>query len=162
MIISPSRFRVSSSSTRMIVKSYGPEGAPMVIVKECTSHTCHPQHHVLWYLFHQPTTTVSLKVTYKFVIYIYIYIYIYIKHVSQGQGRKFNLPGPYANGPPPLASTVINRIAPQGSHRYSRRGHNTIVLHTHTKSKINRNDKVPVSITRHILFLSQEYTFNLP
>ena len=121
MIISPSRFRVSSSSTRMIVQSYGPEGAPMVIVKECTGHTCHPQHHVLWYLFHQPTTTVSLKVTYKFDIYK--------KHVSQGQGRKFNLLGPFANGPPPLASTVVNRIAPQGSHRYSRRGHNTIVLH---------------------------------
>ena len=47
---------------------------------------------------------------------------------SQGQGMKFNFPGPFANGPPPLASTVINRIAPQGSHRYSRRGHNTIVL----------------------------------
>ena len=43
----------------MIVKSCGPVGAPMVIVKECTGHTCHPQHHVLWYLFHQPTTTVS-------------------------------------------------------------------------------------------------------
>ena len=69
MIISPSRFRASSSSMRMIVKSYGPEGAPIVIVKECTGHTCHPQQHVLWYLFHQPTTTVSLKVTYKFDIY---------------------------------------------------------------------------------------------
>ena len=50
------------------------------------------------------------------------------KHVSEGQGRTFSLPGPFANGPPPLASTVINRIALQGSHRYSRRGHNTIVL----------------------------------
>ena len=28
-----------------------------------------------------------------------------------------------------VASAVINRIAPQGSYRYSRRGHNTIVLH---------------------------------
>ena len=28
-----------------------------------------------------------------------------------------------------IASTVINRMAPQGSRRYSRRGHNTIVLH---------------------------------
>ena len=37
-------------------------------------------------------------------------------------GGKFNLPGPFAIGPPPFASTVINRIAPQGSHRYSRRG----------------------------------------
>ena len=104
----------------MIVKSYGPEGAPMVIVKECTGHTCHP-HHFLWYLFHQPTTTVSLKVTCKFDTYK--------THVSQGQGWKFNLPGPFANGPPPLASTVINRIALQGSHCYSWRGHNTVVLH---------------------------------
>ena len=54
----------------MIVKSYGTEGAPMVIVKECIGHTCHPQHHVLWYLLYQPTTTVSLKVTYEFDIYI--------------------------------------------------------------------------------------------
>ena len=50
----------------MIVKSCGPVGAPMVIVKECTGHTRHPQHHDLWYLFHQPMTTVSLKATYEF------------------------------------------------------------------------------------------------
>ena len=102
LIISPSRFMDVFLSTRMMVKSYGLVGAPMAMVKECTGHTCHPQHHVLWYLFHQPPTAISLKVTYEFDI-----------HES-----------------PQLARTVFNRIAPQGSHRYCRRGHNTIVLHT--------------------------------
>ena len=37
----------------------------MAIVSECTGHTCHSQHHVLWYFFHQPTTTLSLEFTYE-------------------------------------------------------------------------------------------------
>ena len=40
----------------------------MAIVSECTGHTCHSQHHVLWYLFRQPTTTVLLELTYEFDI----------------------------------------------------------------------------------------------
>ena len=40
----------------------------MAIVRECTGHTCHSQHHVLWYLFRQPTTTVLLELTYEFYI----------------------------------------------------------------------------------------------
>ena len=40
----------------------------MAIVSECTDHTCHSQHHVLWYLFRQPTTTVLLEFTYEFDI----------------------------------------------------------------------------------------------
>ena len=33
----------------------------MAIVSECTGHTCHSQHHVLWYFSRQPTTTILLK-----------------------------------------------------------------------------------------------------
>ena len=40
----------------------------MAIVSECTGHTCHSQHHVLWHFFRQPTTTVLLLFTYEFDI----------------------------------------------------------------------------------------------
>ena len=47
--------------------------------------------------------------------------------------RRFINSNPLVNERPQLAGTVINRIAPRGAHRDSRRGHNTIVLqHTHT------------------------------
>ena len=40
----------------------------MAIVSECTGHTCHSQHHVLWHFFRQSTTTVLLVFTYEFDI----------------------------------------------------------------------------------------------
>ena len=40
----------------------------MAIVRECTGHTRHSQHHVLWYFFRQPMTTVLLEFTYEFDI----------------------------------------------------------------------------------------------
>ena len=100
----------------MTTKSYGPVGTPMVIVSECTGHTCHSQHHVLWYLFHQPMTTVFKKQQHMNSI-------SKKKHVYQGQGEggggKFNLPvkvGGTLVESVHVASAVINRIAPQGSH----------------------------------------------
>ena len=65
-------------------------------------------------------TTVLLEFTYEFDIQE--------KACFSRSRGEVQSSGPFANGPPPLASTVINRIAPQGSHRYSRRGHNTIEL----------------------------------
>ena len=156
MFISPSRFRETSSSTRMTIKSYGPVGMPMVIVSEYT-------HNITFC----GTSSINLrqpslkKITYEFDIIIRKSMFLKVK------GRKFNRPGPFANKPGQsssarcpavwgpydnespmqwpirpisslggalvdsvhIASTVVNRIAPQGSHRYSRRGHNTTVLH---------------------------------
>ena len=60
------------------------------------------------------------------------------------KGGKFNRPVKVDSVH--IASAVINRIAPQGSHRYSRRGHNTIVLHPsfssfNILSKMSLNDR---------------------
>ena len=127
MIISPSRFRVTTSSTRMTIKWYGPVqvvGSPMAIVSECTGHTCHSQHHVLWYLFHQPTTAVFLEVTYEFDIYIYIRKSVFLKvkggssivpaHLptsnEPGQSSSARCPavwGPYDNESPDLCHLPI-------------------------------------------------------
>ena len=102
----------------------------MAIVRECTGHTCHSQHHVLWYFFRQPTTTVLLEFTYEFDIQEKACF-------SRSRGVEFNRPvqgrgstcrfGARSEGGQRVRS--INRIAPQGCHRYSRRGHDTIVLH---------------------------------
>ena len=86
----------------------------MAIVSECTGHTRHSQHHVLWYFFHQPTTTVSLEFTYELDI-----IEKACCSRSRG-GGEFNRPVKVDSVH--VARAVINRIAPQGSHRYSRRG----------------------------------------
>ena len=95
----------------------------MAIVSECTGHTCHSQHHVLWYFFRQPTTTVSLKFTYEFDIQEKACF-------SRSRAGKFNRPvqgrgstcrfGARSEGGQRVRS--INRIASQGSHRYSRGG----------------------------------------
>ena len=95
----------------------------MAIVRECTGHTCHSQHHVLWYFSRQPTTTVLLN------------IYILVRYsrkacFSKSRGGKFNRPvqgrgstcrfGARSEGGQRVRS--INRIASQSSHRYSRGG----------------------------------------
>ena len=65
------------------------------------------------------TSSVSLEFTYELDI-------IEKACFSRSKGGKFNRP--VKVDLVHVASAVINRIAPQGSHRYSRRGHNTIVL----------------------------------
>ena len=88
MIISLSRFRVTSYSTRMTIKSYGPVGMPMVIVSEYT-------HNITFC----GTSSINLrqpslkKITYEFDIIIRKSMFLKVK------GRKFNRPGPFANEP---------------------------------------------------------------
>ena len=75
-------------------------------------------------------TTVLLEFTYEFDIHEKACF-------SRSRGGKFNRPvqgrgsafrfGARSDGGQRVRS--INRIAPQGCHRYSRRGHDTIVLH---------------------------------
>ena len=94
----------------------------MAIVRECTGHTCHSQHHVLWY------DNRLIK---------YLHSILKKGMFLKVRGGKFNHPvqgwgsacrfGARSEGSQRVRS--INRIAPQGSHRYSRRGHDTIVLH---------------------------------
>ncbi len=94
----------------------------MAIVRECTGHTCHSQHHVLWY------DNRLIK---------YLHSILKKGMFLKVRGGKFNRPvqgwgstcrfGARSEGSQRVRS--INRIAPQGSHRYSRRGHDPIVLH---------------------------------
>ena len=90
----------------------------MAIVSECTGHTCHSQHHVLWYFFRQPTTTVLLEFTYEFDIQEKARF----SRLKEGGGGGGSSIVPFKAGGAlvdsvHVASAVINRIAPQGSHR---------------------------------------------
>ena len=105
----------------------------MAIVSECAGHTCHSQHHVLWYL---SSTYDNRLIKYLHINSIFKKKHVFLKS-GGGGGGEFTCPvqgwgstcrfGARSEGSQRVRS--INRIAPQGSHRYSRRGHDTIVLH---------------------------------
>ncbi len=129
----------------------------MAIVRERIGHTDHPYHHVLWYdnllikydrpsyglvgdadgysqRAHRPYRS---PVPSRFVVRQPSYQIKRACFSKSGGGGKFNRP---VQGWGSICRFVvrsedsqrvrsINRIAPQGSHRYSRRGHDTIVLH---------------------------------
>ena len=99
----------------------------MAMVRECIGHTGHSQHHVLWY------DNLLIKYLHKKGMFLRV------KEGGGGVGGggKFNRPVQgwgstcrfVARSEDSQRVRSINRITPQGSHRYSRRGHDTIVLH---------------------------------
>ena len=94
----------------------------MAMVRERVGHTDHSYHHVLWY------DNLLIKYLHKKGMFL---------RVKEGGEGKFNRPvqgwgstcGFVARSEDSQRVRSINRITPQGSHRYSRRGHDTIVLH---------------------------------
>ena len=105
----------------------------MAMVRERIGHTDHSYHHILWY------DNLLIKYLHKKGMFL---------RVKEGGEGKFNRPvqvwgstcGFVARSEDSQRVRSINRITPQGSHRYSRRGHDTIVLHpSHSTREFDPN-----------------------